>query len=686
MLKQWLIKKTLPDWVIPVLLLALTLVSFGLFLPKMGLYWDDWSKTLVNRLYGFSGYWDYYAYDRPLSGWTHIVFLSIFGDRPIYWHGLMLVLRWLTAVNLWWLLRLVWPNVPTRAAIAAAIFAVLPVFEQQAVAVTFHQQWLQYVLVSFSMVAMIKSIHSPHRARLWMLLALTTMALELTVTEYFIGLELLRLPLIFLVSQDRVEKGWKKAGLLLRRITPYLLVIGFFVVYRIFFFELVESDSFGKAFLTALKADPIAAIKTLWNGGWRDIAYLTFFNWGKLLPVDQLTKLMTPGDKLAWLGGAGAAFLSVFILSKVEFSKAEEENAQPSFGSFSLAVFALVLGLAPGWYIGLNILTDEHSDRIAIPALFGVSLLMAVLIEWLQSSRFKQALVVGLIVFFSVAGNIRLTNSFRWDWDSQRDYFWQLHWRMPSIDNGTALVTLKEPFEFSALFSTSSAINLMYPQEQAGYQLGYWLYSLTPRYNINNLPRPYHATLSTRFRSLNFKGGTPATVMVYWDPAQTNCVWVLGPQDRNDPGIPELMRLAVESSNLGRIGGEITPGYPPRDLFGPEPSEQEWCYFFEKGSLAVQFEEWEQAEDLLRQARDAGYSPADNAANIGHEWLPFLRTLIHTQKWVDAKNLTLEIAEADRRYEQYVCQIWGEDRSYNITPERLEIEAELASRLSCVIQ
>lgn len=53
------------DWTVWLALLFLCLVAFGLLLPFLGYYWDDWAKILVSRVFGLSGYWDYYAEDRP---------------------------------------------------------------------------------------------------------------------------------------------------------------------------------------------------------------------------------------------------------------------------------------------------------------------------------------------------------------------------------------------------------------------------------------------------------------------------------------------------------------------------------------------------------------------------------------------------------------------------------------------
>jgi hypothetical protein len=36
----------------PITLAALCLVSFGLMLPHIGFYWDEWAKILIARLWG----------------------------------------------------------------------------------------------------------------------------------------------------------------------------------------------------------------------------------------------------------------------------------------------------------------------------------------------------------------------------------------------------------------------------------------------------------------------------------------------------------------------------------------------------------------------------------------------------------------------------------------------------------
>ncbi len=87
---------SLPGWIVPFFLAVLCLISFGIFIPTLGFYWDDWAKILVYRLQGLGSYWTYYAGDRPLSAWTHIVLTPILGVKPTAWQLFTLGMRFLS--------------------------------------------------------------------------------------------------------------------------------------------------------------------------------------------------------------------------------------------------------------------------------------------------------------------------------------------------------------------------------------------------------------------------------------------------------------------------------------------------------------------------------------------------------------------------------------------------------------
>ncbi len=77
--KTW-VQVKLNAWAVPAGLLVLLVVSFGLFIPRLGFYWDDWPVILTGRLFGASGFWQFYQYDRPFSAWTYILTFPILGS------------------------------------------------------------------------------------------------------------------------------------------------------------------------------------------------------------------------------------------------------------------------------------------------------------------------------------------------------------------------------------------------------------------------------------------------------------------------------------------------------------------------------------------------------------------------------------------------------------------------------
>src|SRR5512146_2168695 len=94
---------------VPVFLLLIAVLSFGLLIPWLGFYWDDWAKILVARLWGLRAYFGYYAEDRPVSAWTHILFTPLLGMSPLAWQIFALLLRWLGAWGMAWSMNVLWP-------------------------------------------------------------------------------------------------------------------------------------------------------------------------------------------------------------------------------------------------------------------------------------------------------------------------------------------------------------------------------------------------------------------------------------------------------------------------------------------------------------------------------------------------------------------------------------------------
>ena len=88
---------------VPALLMAVCGLSFGVLIPWLGFYWDDWPLAWFTEVLGPQGFIGYAPY-RPFSGVLYAISTAIVGKMPFGWHLYGLLWRWLAAVSLWWLL------------------------------------------------------------------------------------------------------------------------------------------------------------------------------------------------------------------------------------------------------------------------------------------------------------------------------------------------------------------------------------------------------------------------------------------------------------------------------------------------------------------------------------------------------------------------------------------------------
>jgi hypothetical protein len=666
-MKKW--PNLFSDRFVPVFLLVVCLLSFGLLLPWLGFYWDDWAKILVARLGSLPDYLRYYAEDRPLSAWTHMLFTPLLGTTPLPWHIFTLLLRWLSAWGAWWCLNLIWPSARRQNLAAALIFLVYPVFVSQPAAVTFHQQWLQYALFFLSFGLMLLARRRSGRTY-WGLSAgaLLAMLAQLSVTEYFITLEFLRpLALFFLFQQPEPGTGATapmriSARRALRAWTPYLLVTAGFIVWRLFFIKLSGEDPYHAETLYALLETPLATLRQMLGIIWADSIEILFNSWFRNMPI-QTTHASRLIQLIYIVGLAAAGLIALFMIryQPVNASTATSTDRQTARRWLGQALIfglvAVLLGPLPAWITGRQVVFDFHSDRYAMPAMFGAAVLVAALLEWLLKQRVPYSLVLGLLVGFMLVFHLKTANDYRWIWNDEQRFFWELSWRAPSLETPTALFLEEEPFPNQGLFSTSAALNLMYPQPEGGQNMGYWVYSLRPRYN--QPPSSLNIGLNTTFRTLHFEGETPNSLLLYKKASIGNCLWLLNARDVEHPHLPALIKGFLPISNLERIRPELArPGYPPTDILGAEPPHTDWCYYFEKADLARQQEDWDSVIALADGALDQGYWPDQFGSNSPYEWLPLIEGLVHGARWETARDVTLAAYKSDKQYAPMLCTVW----------------------------
>ncbi len=678
-------------WTFPMVVAALLLLCFGLFLPRQGFFWDDWSQLLSRHLYGYPAYFRYF-FERPLSGWTHVVFGPLMADSPLRWQAFTLALRGGSILAAWQLFRWVWPARGRDAILAALLFGFYPGFTQQPVSVAYHQHWLQYLLFLLSLAFMAQALRRPGRRWFWTGAALACQLLQLSITEFFVGVELLRPLLLWMALGNAPSgqglRGRKRLTAALRAWAPYLLALLGYVVWRGFFIHLPEGAQNTPALLPALRADPVGTALRLGRYAAIDGLNVLANVWGKVFDL-RLGSFDQPAVLFSWLASALAALGLGAYLVGLRPESGEEQSTAGGVGKqwMVLGLVGALLGPLPLWITDQNMLwaldkDPYHADRFTLAAMVWMGLLLAGALIWAVERWKARAALAAILVGLLVGFQARTANDYRWLSVEQTRFYWQLAWRAPSIEPGTALISEDVLFPYQGLFATSSAINLLYPQQAGAERVNYWVYALNPRFlDTNPLETP--VSFNTQVRLLHFQGRSPQTLALAYGLERANCVWLLRPEDADVPDLSAAVKRWLPVSNLKRVGAMGAEGSPSTTLFGAEP-DHGWCYLFEKADLARQQGDWAAAADLGDTALAQGYAPDRPGSNSAYEWQPFVEAYAHTGRWAAAADLALSSAGYDPGDAGFLCGRW--EKLAAILPggaERDKAGAKVQEALDC---
>jgi len=651
---------SLSSYTTPLALLILCFVGFGILFRPLGFYWDDFPPFLVYQKLGIKGLWDFYRFDRPFSAWTFIVTIPLLGRNPLTWQVFTLLMRWVSAVCLWWGLTGLWPRCRRQATLIAFLFAIYPIFTQQYTSVAYSQHWLNYALYLASISLMIHAVRKP-RSFWWMTtLSLAAMLGQLSITEYFIGVELLRPIFLWLVVGPQEGGFWKRLRKTMLLWLPYLLLTAGFIIWRLYFVQLSQADPNRPYVLYRFFRNPIKTVIYFMPMALKDLMNILVVNWYSTVEpaiLDTLQRFNLLSLGMAILCGIGVAVYLCFQKSDDVTSQDGEKNWP--LQALVLGACGMALGALPAWLIGQNSLSDAGvANRYALGAMFGAAIFWVGLFDWFARRYVQQVVIVSILVCLAVGFHLRNSNDYYWRWGEQARFYWQLAWRAPQIKPNTPIVSENTIFYAEGNHSTANAINLMYPQPENSASLPYWIVRLASEApDTEALLKGMQ--FKNNFRNMQFEADSSDSLLVYYDPEGLSCLWVVNPDDKEDPDLPWLTSLAAGISNLDRIeSGAPLPGYPPTDIFGAEPAHNSWCYFYEKADLARQMGEWEEVVALGEQARASGFQPLEGQSKSRHEWLPFIEGYARAGRIDDAKAITEVILEQHPGYVDRLCSVW----------------------------
>lgn len=676
-----LMKIRFRTWSVGPALLILLGLAFGLLIPLLGYYWDDWPAILTIRTQDLSAFWDFYRGERPFSAWTFIIFAPLLGTSQLVWHLFTLALRWGTVYAMWWCLHLLWPRRSREVLWMALLFAVYPVFTQQPVAVAFSQHWISYALYFISLAAMILAQRSSRWYGLYTLLGLSTAFLHMMTMEYFTGLELLRpLVLWMLLSESEPIKRLRIKAVLVRWL-PYLLTFVGVVIWRLFFMEIIGDDPNRPVLLYAMVSQPLGAFLQLLQFALQDLLIDLFGSWYTALSPLEFS--LTDRLYLSALAiGIFSAALAIYYMLHIYTDEEKLPANDPRWHrqAITLGALAFALGALPVWLTERQVLSGLQGARFGLASMFGLSVLVVGLLDWLTPRRLPKIILVGILVGLAVTFHYRTAYAYINSWVKQNQFYWQLAWRAPNLKPGTALLSADELFLYVGRNPTAMSLNLSYPQPRGSPKLAYWFVELAHDIGLEGIPQLVGGkAISMNFRNYSFTGSSLDGLAIYYEPDEGRCLWVLSPEDEANPEIPALTEDVLPVSNLSRIeASPLQDGYPPVELFGKEPTHT-WCYYFQKAELARQLGDWQEVVRLADEAQSLGYTPKNP-----HERLPLIEAFAHAGRWQEALRQTNRAFEKDSKYARRLCLLWEKiDRDLEIPAESgLEITA-LRNEMQC---
>ena len=656
-----------PAWTVPFTLLIVVIAAYGLFAGQQGIHWDDWAFVWIPAFLGKAGIIQYFSVARPFWGYFYVMTTSLIGTNLLGWQVFAIIWQWFASVALWWTLRLAWPRNP-HAVFFMTLFAVLyPGFSQHSIAITYGHFFLIFTFFFLSFALMLFGQRYPTYYWPALIGGVLCSAVNLFSLEYYFGIELLRPLLLWMVISDITPDKRAQLKRTLLAYLPYGFVLACFILWRmvgfhsqIYQFHLFSASGSGIVqSLIALLGEAVKAIGASSVEAWWGIFHIP--------PMSEMGLSLSIIYILLSLGSfVGLMF---YVLRS---QSPEDENA---LGAASKVIrqwlifggCAILTAGIPFYIVGLQVRLVFPADRLTQPFALGTAIVIVALLYLIPSNSWRVG-IAALLAALAIGLQFQYGFAFRQDWRMQKSYFWQLSWRAPAIQPGTAILSENTIFPYTDDDALTLPLNWIYwPTGKSG-SLPYAqkFFSVNAGSAISLQPG---SPIVMPKNVYNFKGSTNAVLVAQFNPP--SCLHILNPlYDADLPlapasgetyrtlsafAFPMLGRKAAIALPLSKpdlIEASANPPASLPDIFGSEPIHN-WCYYYEKADLARQGKDWSRVASLGDKAFAIPYYPDDQS-----EYLPFIEAYAHIKRWNDAQKLTFSTADSMPILKPALCALW----------------------------
>ena len=675
------IQKTLTRWKAPIALSALMLTAYGLMLPSLGYSFDDWNFVYYATR-GIEGFKEVFHYDgHPQAIWSYLVNSKLLGYAPLHWHLLSLFWRWVAVITFWALLSAVWQKNERENFFAAALFALHPIYNLQVFSITYYEIWIGYTFIFLSFFFTIKAIRVPERKNLFIALAIFFRIAVFFTKEYAWFVELMRPALIwFAISQENALK--KKLAATIKNWAPHIAIFAATVLWRGFFYTPTRK---GFQVDSQLLKSPLNMIVQWALNIIPDITIVLFTSWQRILKADFLY-FMRPFN-LAIFGASIFFGIAIYVYLHTTQPKDEKNTDQTwARAAFWIGVPSLLFGIVPFYIAQYTLHQTEFpfNARFAIGMLPGAALITAAFFEYILTEPRKKILAIAILLSLLTTWHIRYTNDFRKVWAYQEKLLTEITWRVPGIEENTALfiyktsqpkIDIDSPANLAIFgdFPAARAINTVYetnPEEQ-GNQLAYWTYfSLSELDDLSQITplKADHATTS-------FEGSTDQILVFLFSPEAGQCLHLVQAGDEQYKRYPEPIKNIAPYLSSERISLDNTMQSDiSAQLFGDNKAN--WCYYYESADLAKENQNWAFITALWEDASQSGFQPKH-----GTELIPFIEAFAQESEWNIALQLTQNANKLSHAMSSTLCPAWQNIANSTLSSTEKEAAIEKAYRI-----
>ena len=628
--------------------IALIMVVSALaYLPNIsqaGYYRDDWYYMLDRSKGGPSVFPVMFSIDRPGRGPVLEAYYNIFGLQPLPYHVGAYAWRLLGGLAALWLFNLLWPRQRWAALVGALLFTIYPGYLWWVEGVEYQPIVMSVALQVISIALTLQAIKTKRLAPkiAWLAGSILTGWAYLALVDYAIGMEVFRFLCVLLAALrgqntlSLAKKGW----LALRVWAVYAIIPVGFLIWKLFFFQNIRSDTSLRAQLGVFMRAPLQTgvvwvehfIQSTLNVGilaWGTPFYLKF----PLLFGMQIGQVVIA---LALAAGAVACvILAGAWLNKVQRHEdtAETPDVEPQADTPQAAgaawqaeavwigLLGIMAGVAPVIIANRYIIFDYYS-HYALPASLA-AVTLAIGLVFYSSSKPARLAVICALVATAVLTHYAVSAQAVQEEQIVRNFWWQVTWRAPGgIQSGTTLIAYYPGINYGedSDIVVGPANFIYYPQTESKLPV---LYPLSVLNMTSYMPRDVLAggpdsLVDYRTHTMNIHYGQ---ILAMSQPTEGACVHIFdGNWPRYSFDENERMRLIGQTSKIQNV---LPPGssaiQPPAIQFGTEPTRG-WCYTYEKAELALQLGDYQQVSALGNETQAKNLQPADPV-----EWMPFVQ-------------------------------------------------------------